>query len=305
MQPRGKLLFRVISLNANGIRAAARKGFFEWLAVQDADVVCIQETKAQQHQLTDPCFLPDGYHCYYQDAVRKGYSGVAVYSRHEPEAVIRGFGVPEFDDEGRYLELRLGKVSVVSVYLPSGSAGDWRQESKWRFLDAFVPHLEKLRRRRGDYILCGDWNIAHKEIDLKNWRGNRKNSGFLPEERQWLDELFGKHGFVDGFRAVNQEPEQYTWWSNRGRAWEKNVGWRIDYQVVTPGLRDKIGRVDIYKAQRFSDHAPLVIDYDLTVSDGRAGVAVDFPGRAERQVDEAPADHEPEEQYARKRQHGR
>jgi exodeoxyribonuclease III len=314
-------VFRVISLNANGIRAAARKGFFEWLASQNADVVCLQETRAQQHQLSDPCFMPEGYHCYYQDAVRKGYSGVAVYSRHEPEAVVRGFGVPEFDDEGRYLELRLGRVSVVSVYLPSGSSGDLRQESKWRFLDAFVPHLEKLRRRRCDYILCGDWNIAHKEIDLRNWRANRKNSGFLPEERRWLDDLFDKHRFVDGFRVINQEADQYTWWSNRGRAWDKNVGWRIDYQIVTPGLREKIRRVDVYKAERFSDHAPLIMDYDLDVAGAgvapadipaarrsRGGIAgaarsIDFPGRAECAVDHAAADHEPEQQDARKRQH--
>jgi exodeoxyribonuclease-3 len=259
-------LFRVISLNANGIRAAARKGFFEWLAIQDADVVCIQETKAQQDQLADPCFMPDGYHCYYEDAVRKGYSGVAVYSRHRPDAVMRGFGVPEFDDEGRYLELRLGKLSVVSVYLPSGSSGDARQASKYRFLDAFLLHLQKLRRRRCDYILCGDWNIAHREIDLRNWRSNQKNSGFLPEERRWLDHLFERYRYVDGFRVINQEPGQYTWWSNRGRAWDKNVGWRIDYQIVTPALKDRILRSDIYKAERFSDHAPLTMDYDFSVA---------------------------------------
>jgi exodeoxyribonuclease III len=257
--------FRVISLNANGIRAAARKGLFAWLSGQNADVVCIQETKAQQHQLVDPCFMPKGYHCYYFDAVRKGYSGVAIYSRHEPTAVIRGFGAPEFDEEGRYLELRLRGLSVVSVYLPSGSAGEARQASKYRFLDAFVPHLEKLRKRSCDYILCGDWNIAHKEIDLRNWRANRKNSGFLPEERRWLDELFGRHRYIDGFRVVNGEADQYTWWSNRGRAWDKNVGWRIDYQIVTPGLKEKILRTEIYKAQRFSDHAPLIMDYDLAV----------------------------------------
>jgi exodeoxyribonuclease III len=249
-------------LNANGIRAAARKGFFEWLALQQADVVCVQETKAQHHQLTDRCFTPDGYHCYYEDAVRKGYSGVAIYSRHRPDAVVRGFGVPEFDDEGRYLEIRLGQLRVASVYLPSGSAGEARQASKFRFLDAFVPHLEKLQRSRAEYILCGDWNIAHKEIDLRNWRANQQNSGFLPAERQWLDELFGMHGFVDAFRIVNQQADQYTWWSNRGRAWDKNVGWRLDYQIVTPGLRAKILRSDIYKAERFSDHAPLIMDYD-------------------------------------------
>lgn len=314
-------MFRVITLNVNGIRSASRKGFFEWLAVQGADVVCLQETKAQEHQLADPCFMPAGYHCYYEDALKKGYSGVAVYTRHEPTQVVRGFGVREFDDEGRYLEIRLGSVSVVSVYLPSGSAGEARQASKYRFLDAFLPHLQKLRRRRAEYILCGDWNIAHKEIDLRNWRSNRKNSGFLPEERAWMDAVLTEHGFVDGFRAVNPEGDQYTWWSNRGRAWEKNVGWRIDYQVVTPKLREKILRAEIYKAQRFSDHAPLIMDYDLVLADtsaarsetpallrsavasGSARGAVDFPGRAERAVDQAPADHEPEQQDARKRQH--
>jgi exodeoxyribonuclease-3 len=258
-------LFRVITLNVNGIRSAARKGFFEWLARQNADAICLQETRAQQHQLTDPCFAPDGYRCFYADALRKGYSGVAVYTRHEPDAVIRGFGVPEFDDEGRYLEVRLGRLRVVSLYLPSGSAGELRQASKYRFLEAFVTHLRKLRRRRCHYILCGDWNIAHKEIDLKNWRANQQHSGFLPEERRWLGAVFDEHRYVDGFRVINQQPGQYTWWSNRGRAWDKNVGWRIDYQIVTPGLRRKILRAEIYKAQRFSDHAPLTIDYDLEI----------------------------------------
>jgi exodeoxyribonuclease-3 len=255
-------LFRVITANVNGIRAAARKGFFDWLSAQESDVVCIQETKAQHHQLTDKCFAPDGYHCYYEDALRKGYSGVAIYTRHEPDAVRRGFGVPEFDDEGRYLEVRLGKLSVVSVYLPSGSAGEARQASKFRFLDAFVPHLDELHESGREYILCGDWNIAHKQIDLRNWRSNQKNSGFLPEEREWLDALFGTHEFVDAFRTINNEAEQYTWWSNRGRAWDKNVGWRLDYQIVTPGLKDRVRRAEIYKAQRFSDHAPLIMDYD-------------------------------------------
>jgi exodeoxyribonuclease-3 len=260
-------LFRVISLNANGIRAAARKGFFEWMAGQKADVVCIQETKAQEHQLTDDCFRPEGYHCYYEDAVKKGYSGTAIYTKHEPRRVIRGFGIQEFDDEGRYLEVQLGNVNVVSVYLPSGSSGDVRQEAKYRFLDAFLPHLQKLGRRRSHSILCGDWNIAHKKIDIKNWRSNQKNSGFLPEERAWMDELFGPQKFVDAFRVVNDEEEQYTWWSNRGRAWDNNVGWRLDYQVVTSGLRDKVKGTAIYKDERFSDHAPLIIDYDWVHGD--------------------------------------
>ncbi len=256
-------MFRVITLNANGIRAAARKGFFDWLKKQDPDVVCIQETKAQEHQLEDECFRPAGYHCYYEDAEKKGYSGVAVYSKQKPNKVIRSFGQKEFDDEGRYLELRFSDINVVSVYLPSGSSGDIRQDAKYRFLDTFMPHLQKLMRRRTDYVLCGDWNIAHKEIDLKNWRGNRKNSGFLPEERAWLDDLFGAKRYVDAFRVINPDADQYTWWSNRGRAWDNNVGWRLDYHIVTPGLKDKVIAADIYKTQRFSDHAPLIMDYDL------------------------------------------
>lgn len=255
-------LFRVISLNANGIRAAARKGFFDWLPKQDADVICIQETKAQEHQLIHDCFRPGGYHCYYEDAVKKGYSGVAVFSRHEPRKVIRGYGDPEFDAEGRYLEVQLDGLSVISVYLPSGSSSDERQAAKFRCLDTFTEHLHKVRRRRSQSIICGDWNIAHKEIDLKNWRANRKNSGFTPEERAWMDKVFGEYRFIDAFRAIEQEPDQYTWWSNRGQAWAKNVGWRIDYHVVTEGLADKVLRTEIYKDERFSDHAPLIMDYD-------------------------------------------
>lgn len=259
------VVVRIISFNANGIRAAARKGFFDWLSGQDADVVCVQETKAQEHQLTDPMFHPDGYYCYYADALKKGYSGVAVYSRHEPRRVLRGFGVAEFDDEGRYLEVQLGNLSVVSLYLPSGSSGDHRQASKYRFLDAFVPHVRRLRRRKAEYVLCGDWNIAHKEADLRNFKANRKNSGFLPEEREWMTRLFGPEKYVDAFREIEQAPHEYTWWSNRGRAREKNVGWRIDYHVTTSGLGGRVRRTDIYRDENFSDHAPLTIDYDWTL----------------------------------------
>jgi len=260
-------LFRVISLNANGIRAAARKGFFDWMDGQAADVVCIQETKAQVHQLTDTLFSPAGYHCYYEDAEKKGYSGTAIYTRHEPRKVVRGYGDPEFDAEGRYLEVQLGGINIVSLYLPSGSSSEERQAAKYRCLESFTAHLKNLQRRRAEYVICGDWNIAHKEIDLKNWRGNRKNSGFLPEERAWMDEVFGKHRYTDAFRAIEQPPDQYTWWSNRGRAWDNNVGWRIDYQVVTPGLSERVTRTEIYKEQRFSDHAPLIMDYDWVHGD--------------------------------------
>ncbi len=254
---------RVITLNVNGIRSAARKGFFRWLAHQRADVVCLQETKAQEHQLDGDGFCPRGYHAYFFDAEKRGYSGVALYCRREPDRVIRGFGWPDFDAEGRYLQADFGSLSVASVYVPSGSSGPERQAAKFDFLKRFAVFLRALRRKRRDYILCGDWNIAHKPIDLKNWRGNQKNSGFLPEERAWMDELFGPMRYVDAFRVVDPRPEQYTWWSNRGRAWEKNVGWRIDYQVITPRLRAAVRAARIYKVRRFSDHAPLIIDYDL------------------------------------------
>ncbi len=254
---------RLITFNANGIRAAARKGFFPWLAQQSADVVCIQETKAQVHQLEDPAFWPEGYHCQYVDAEKKGYSGVALYARKRPDKIITAMGCEEFDNEGRYVEAWFGKLAIISLYAPSGSAGDHRQASKDRFLDYFLTHLEALKRKRRDYIICGDWNIAHKNIDLKNWRSNQKNSGFLPHERAWLDTLFDELGYVDAFREVNQEEHQYTWWSNRGQAWANNTGWRIDYQIVSPRLKGKARSASIYRDERFSDHAPLTMEYDL------------------------------------------
>ena len=254
---------RIITFNVCGIRSAASKGAFRWLARQNADFICLQETKCHAHQLENHAVELPGYRSYFFDAQRKGYSGVALYTRHEPDKVIRGFGVPEFDAEGRYLEAQLGSLSVVSLYLPSGSAGPERQASKFRFLDAFKDYLTRLRRRRRHYVLCGDWNIAHKPIDLKNWKSNQKNSGFLPEERAWMDWLFGPGGYVDAFREVNPHPDQYTWWSNRGQARAKNVGWRIDYQVVSRSLAGRARAAHIYKDERFSDHAPLTIDYDL------------------------------------------
>ena len=255
---------RIITVNLNGIRAAAKKGFFIWLEQQNADVVCIQETKAQADQLSDPIFHPDGYHCYYHDAEKKGYSGVAVYSREKPDEVKIGIGWSEIDKEGRYLEVCFPNLNIVSLYMHSGSASAERQAVKFAFMDKFMPYLRDLKQSGKEYIICGDWNIVHRQIDIKNWRGNQKNSGCLPEERAWMDELFDSNGFVDAFRVVNQEEEQYTWWSNRGKAWANNTGWRIDYQVITPGLKDKVVSADIYKEQRFSDHAPLIIDYETT-----------------------------------------
>jgi exodeoxyribonuclease III len=254
---------RVITVNVCGIRSAAAKGLFRWLRRQRADFICLQETKAQEHQLGEHDVKLPGYYSYFSDAEKKGYAGVALYTRHKPERVLRGFGVGEFDREGRYLEAHVGGLAVVSLYLPSGSAGPLRQAAKFRFLEAFGPHLARLRRRRRHYILSGDWNIAHRPIDLRNWRSNQKNSGFLPEERAWMDELFGTAGYVDAFREVRPEPDLYTWWSNRGQARAHNVGWRIDYQVVSRTLAGKARAASIYKEKRFSDHAPLIMDYDL------------------------------------------
>lgn len=253
---------RIISLNANGIRAAQRKGFFEWLAKQRADVVCIQETKAQMAKLDD-LFCPNNYFCYYHDAQKPGYSGVCIYTRQEPDRVITGLGWPHADNEGRYIQADFGNLSVASVYLPSGSSGDERQVIKFDFMDRYLKILQKQAKSKRNYILCGDWNIVHKEIDIKNFKSNQKNSGCLPEERAWLDDLLTRYHWVDAFRVINQKSEQYTWWSYRGRAWEKNVGWRIDYQIVSECLADHVEKVRIYKDQRFSDHAPLIIDYDL------------------------------------------
>lgn len=254
---------RIITLNANGIRSASRKGFFAWMEKQNADIVCIQETKAQEHQLDDAIFKPTAYFSYYVDAQKPGYSGVALYARKEPDEVIRGLGWPDMDAEGRYVEAIFGNLSVVSIYIPSGSSSEERQAIKFSFLDRFLPFLKACKASGRHYIFCGDWNIAHKPMDLKNWRSNQKNSGFLPEERAWLDEVFEQEGWVDAFRALKPDTEEYTWWSNRGQAWNNNVGWRIDYQVVSPELASSLRATAIYKDERFSDHAPLTIDYDL------------------------------------------
>jgi exodeoxyribonuclease III len=254
---------RIITANLNGIRAANRKGFYPWLAEVKADIVCLQETKAQMAVLSDEVFRPAGYHCYFADAIKKGYSGVGIYTREKPQRIITQLDFPASDQEGRYCQVDFAALSVISLYLPSGSSGEVRQAVKYSCLDFFKQHLVALKRRRRDVIVCGDLNIAHTKKDIKNWRGNQKNSGFLPEERAWLSHLFDEVGYVDAFREVNQDDEQYTWWSNRGQAYANNVGWRIDYQVVTPGLRDKIQRAEIFTQQRFSDHAPLIMDYSL------------------------------------------
>jgi exodeoxyribonuclease-3 len=254
---------KVTTLNLNGIRSAHGKGFYRWLSRRKPDVVCLQETRSPVGQLAPIIRNPKGYHAYFRDSSRPGYSGVALFSRRQPDRVIDTLGWPAADEEGRYLRADFGDLSVVSIYLPSGTSGEARQQVKFDFLDRLREVLCAMRRQRREFILCGDWNIAHTKLDIRNWRGNQKHSGFLPEERAWMDELFGPSGWVDAFRVVNREDGQYTWWSNRGQAWAKNVGWRIDYQVITPGLRDRVRGAEIYKSRRFSDHAPLTIDYAL------------------------------------------
>jgi exodeoxyribonuclease III len=254
---------RIIAFNANGLRSAGRKGFFGWFSRQKADVLCVQELKAQAAQIDDALYRPRGFKRFLSCAAKPGYSGVAIYSRREPEEVVYGYGDAEFDGEGRYVEARFDGFAVASVYFPSGSSSEARQAAKFRFLTSFEAFLKGRLADDKPFIFCGDINIAHKEIDLKNWRSNQKNSGFTPEERAWMDKLIDEIGFVDAFRAVNAEPDQYTWWSNRGRAYENNVGWRIDYHLVSPDLAGAVEGARIYRRRRFSDHAPLIIDYAI------------------------------------------
>jgi exodeoxyribonuclease III len=254
---------RIITLNLNGIRSAANKGLFSWLQTMQPDVVCLQEIKAQESNLTDEMKSPTGYYGNFHYAEKKGYSGVGIYSKQKPDAVIEGLGIQEIDAEGRYIECRFGNLAVISLYLPSGSSGEERQAFKFQVMAHFMLHLKALIRSGFEVVICGDWNIAHQEKDLKNFKGNKKNSGFLPEERAWMTEIFDNVGWVDVYRQLHPETtgEAYTWWSNRGQAWSNNVGWRIDYQIATPELAKKATLATIYKAQRFSDHAPLTIDY--------------------------------------------
>ena len=232
------------------------------VSTQKADLVCLQETRIQPEQLTEIMLNPPGLKSALVFAEKKGYSGVGLYFRKKPDQVHEGIGWSELDKEGRFIQADFGKLSIVSLYLPSGSSGDIRQNFKYKVLDYLDKWLLEAKLSGREIIICGDWNIAHKEIDLKNWRNNRKNSGFLPEERAWMTKIFSELGYVDVFRTLNPDPDQYTWWSNRGRAWDNNVGWRLDYQVATPGIGVKAVKQSIYKKQRFSDHAPLIIDYD-------------------------------------------
>ncbi len=270
---------RILSFNANGLRSAASKGFFDWFRAQDIDVMCVQETKAQEHQLRgtpelDEQFLPDGYHAYFRDATtKKGYSGVAVYCKREPDEVRTSLGREDFDEEGRYIEARFGNVSVVSFYIPSGSSGEVRQAVKEDVMKWLAPILDEWLASGRDYILCGDWNIVRAKNDIKNWAGNQKNSGCLPHERAWLSGInHDDPGYVmvaprqrrwtDRLRVAKPDAVEYSWWSQRGAARAKNVGWRIDYQFVTPQLAEKIRSAEIFPEPKFSDHAPYLVDYD-------------------------------------------
>ena len=260
-------MLRIISANLNGIRSAAKKGFIPWAVQQQADFICMQELKAQEADLDEAIMRPGGLLGFFHCAEKKGYSGCGIYTPHQPDDIIYGFGNPEFDAEGRYVEARFKTLSVISVYMPSGSSSPERQEAKFRYLEAFMPHLIELKRSGREIVLCGDVNIAHHEVDLKNWKGNLKNSGFLPEERAWLTRLFSEIGYVDVYRKLEPETTDacYTWWSQRGQAYAKNVGWRIDYQIATEKIAGSAKTPSIYKQDRFSDHAPLVVDYDWSI----------------------------------------
>ena len=254
---------KIITLNLNGIRSAARKGFYDWLPRQKADFVCLQELRAHEIDLDDQMKSPKGYFGNFSYANKKGYSGVAIYSKEKPNKIISKIGIPEIDDEGRYIEIDLDKIIIISVYFPSGSSGEERQIFKYKVLDKILVVLEKKLELGKNIVVCGDFNIAHHEIDLKNFKGNKKNSGFLPDERAWLSKLFKKGKWVDVYRLLHPDDGEnsYTWWSNRGQAWLKNVGWRIDYQMSNYEYAMKAEKSSVYKDERFSDHAPLIIDY--------------------------------------------
>lgn len=255
-------MLRVVTFNANGIRSATDKGFWKWFETLEADILCVQELKAQEADLSEAIRVRPGYRSFVHCAQKRGYSGCGIWARKEPDAVVYGFGVKEFDDEGRYVQADFGDLSVVSVYFPSGTSGDERQEAKYRFLDCFEAHMNRLKADGRQVLICGDVNIAHKEIDIKNWKGNLKHTGFLPEERAWVTKILEKDGWHDVFRELDPRPEQYTWWSQRGQARAKNVGWRIDYMFATELLAKEACGTFIYKDEKFSDHAPLVIDFN-------------------------------------------
>jgi exodeoxyribonuclease III len=256
---------RIITCNVNGLRSAAGKGFMTWAQRQKPDVLCLQEIKAQEADLAPSLLAPRGLHAFFHPAEKRGYSGVAIYARKEPDKVTLGLGVKDIDAQGRFLQADFGELSVISLYMPSGTMGDAAQARKYAFMDKFMPRLEQMRACGREFVLCGDWNIAHKEIDVKNWKSNRKTTGFLPEEREWLTRVFEQHGFVDVFRALDPSPDRFTWWVQWANARSRNIGWRIDYQIATPGVAKLARKATIYTGKVFSDHAPVVVDYDYAL----------------------------------------
>lgn len=263
-------MIRVTTANLNGIRSAASKGFFDWVPQHAPHLLGVQEIKAHVDSVEGTFCTIGALKGHFHYASKKGYSGVGLYAAEEPSDLIIGLGIPEFDEEGRWVEKRFDKpgrkLSVISCYFPSGSSGEDRQAVKFRFLDALYPHLVALKDQR-EFLLMGDVNIAHQEKDLKNWKRNLKNSGFLPEERAWMTKLTQGAGLVDVYRALEPDATEtaYTWWSNRGQAYAKNVGWRLDYQLATRGVGNAARAATVYKGARFSDHAPLTIEYDLSL----------------------------------------
>jgi exodeoxyribonuclease-3 len=253
---------RIITLNANGLRAAHAKGFTAWMRRQKPDVVCLQEIKAQEADLPRELLAPRGLHAFFHPAEKRGYSGVAIYAKREPDNIVMGLGIREIDAQGRFLQADFGGLSVVSLYMPSGTMGEEAQARKYQFMDRFLPRLETMRACGREFVICGDWNIAHKEIDVKNWKTNQKTTGFLPREREWLTRVFESHGFVDVFRKLDPSPERFTWWVQWANARARNIGWRIDYQIATPGIAALARATSIYTNKNFSDHAPLTVDYE-------------------------------------------
>ena len=255
--------FRVITCNLNGIRAAARKGFFAWMDAQDPDLVCLQETKAQEHQLPPEALELARYNSAFVDAQKKGYSGVAIYAKKPPQRIVRGTGMDDMDAEGRFVRMDFEGLSIASLYVPSGTSGPARQAVKDSFLDRFIANMAQMKHEGRPFIVCGDYNIARLDIDVFSVRACTGVTGFLPNERAWMNDVIERVGWVDAFRVVDQEPKRFTWWSGWKGAWEKNLGWRIDYQLITPDLAPRVRAASIYRDERFSDHAPVTIDYDL------------------------------------------
>jgi exodeoxyribonuclease-3 len=255
---------RIITLNVNGLRSAHAKGFTDWMRRQKPDIVCLQEIKAQESDLPRPLLAPRGLHAFFHPAEKRGYSGVAIYAKREPDNVVMGLGIKDIDAQGRFIQADFGNLSVVSLYMPSGTMGAEAQERKYRFMERFLPKLEWMRACGREFVVCGDWNIAHREIDVKNWKSNRNTTGFLPREREWLTQVFERHGFVDVFRSLDPSPDRFTWWVQWANARERNIGWRIDYQIATPGIAARARKAAIYTGAVFSDHAPVVVDYEYT-----------------------------------------